>query len=73
MNKLYKSTAVLSIAFVLMFGANIILAQAQDNNDNISNNATSTESNDIPEEIQTIINEDENVTADDLEIKEPAL
>lgn len=73
MNKICKSAAVLSIAIFLIFSANIILAQTQASNDNISGDATSTESSEIPEEIQIIINEDGNIAADDLEIKEPAL
>lgn len=69
MKKIYKNALVLSIAVTLIFGANIILAQTQDNDSIILDNATSTES----EEIQSIINEDENITAEDLEIEEPTL
>src|SRR3990167_6787550 len=74
MSKICKNAAVLSAIFAFAFYANIILAQTQDNNE-ISNddNANTVESSEIPEEIQIIINEDENITANDLEIKEPAL
>ena len=73
MNKIFKSAVILSIIAIFTFYADISLAQTQGNNDNISNNATTTEPNEIPEEIQVIINEDENITANDLEIKEPTL
>lgn len=74
MDKIRQSIIFVSIVVVLMFGADIISAQTQDQgSENVSDSTVSIEAGEIPNEIQVIIDEDENITADDLEIKEPAL
>ena len=73
MGKIYKNMAILSIIATFAFYTGIISAQTENNEISDDDNANTIESSEIPEEIQTIINEDENVTADDLEVKEPTL